>query len=176
MIIGLSGKKRVGKDTVAAMLELLLPNSKTYAFAARLKAEVARACGVTVPYIDEHKDNFRLILQGWGTDFKRKLHGEDYWIKKMQIALTNLNTDCVIVPDVRFKNESQFIKNNHGIIIRVERETGHLDKHISETELDSEPYDHLIVNNGTLEELLTKVENVVKQIKKHHGNTYTCRL
>lgn len=62
--IGLSGKKKSGKSTVANMIENCYPVGSVVklAFADALKQEVARACMVSLEYIETHKDNFRLIL------------------------------------------------------------------------------------------------------------------
>lgn len=165
MIIGISGKKRSGKDTVADILLGAHANSIKYSFSNPLKCEVARACGVTVEYIEEHKDNFRLILQGWGTDYRRKLFGEDYWIKKMDQAIEQFSgRSLVIIPDVRFMNEYDWVKLHDGIMVRVERPglpTG--DGHVSETELDNIPnWDIVIRNDGTIKDLIDQVNYKIK--------------
>lgn len=159
-LIGISGKKRTGKDTVADILVRLHPNTIKYYFAAPLKQEVARACGVSVEYIDAHKANFRLILQGWGTNFRRDLHDKNYWVRKMEIAIAHLEKfNTVVIPDVRFKNEYDFIKKNGGKVLRVSRATGMQDTHPSETELDKEKFDEIILNDSTIDHL---IEQVVK--------------
>ena len=162
MIIGISGKKRAGKDTVADILYVLHSNSVRYYFAQPLKLEVARACGVSVEYINEHKDNFRLILQGWGTNFRRELYDKNYWIKKMEVAISNLERyDNILIPDVRFKNEYVMVKSKGGIMIRV-LGISQPDSHVSEIELDNEPFDYVIDNREW--NLPTLIEQV-KQIK-----------
>lgn len=169
MIIGISGKKRSGKDTVADMLQMFIPKTIKYHFATPLKREVAMAMNVSVEYIDQHKDNFRKILQGYGTDYRRMLFGDDYWVNKMQTALsvisTNGSINNIIIPDVRFKNEYEFVKRNHGIMIRVNSSrTDNTDTHISETELDTFKFDYTIDNSGTLIELNEQVEHVATKI------------
>ena len=165
MIIGISGKKRSGKDTVADILLGTNDNSIKYSFANPLKCEVARACGVTVEYIEEHKANFRLMLQGWGTDYRRKLFGEDYWLKKMDQAVEQFSgRPLVIIPDVRFMNEYDWVKKNDGIMVRVNRpELQVVDGHVSETELDDIPnWDIVICNDGTIKDL---IEQTIYKIK-----------
>ncbi len=50
-----------------------------------------------------------------------------------------------------------------GIIIRLERDTGIIDKHISETELDGyEGFDYIVENNSSLGDLIFVLENIVK--------------
>lgn len=160
-LIGISGKKKSGKDTVADIFAITYEDVVKYHFAQQLKVEVSRACGVSIDYINEHKDNFRLILQGWGTNFRRDLYGINYWLEKMDIAIDHLsNHKIIIIPDVRFKNEYDFILKRGGTIIRVERATGLEDTHISETSLDDQVFDVRIDNNGTLAELVNKVKQI----------------
>ncbi len=168
MIIGLSGKKHCGKDTAANIICQLVPSCIKYAFAAELKNEVARATGFSVRYIDEHKESFRLILQGWGTDFRRKIFGEYYWIKKMEEAIVTLSSryQNIIIPDVRFKNELDWIKGKGGMVFRIERFVDFSDTHVSETELDGAQFDGVLLNHGTeqnLEDKLVKLD-IVKEL------------
>ena len=66
-----------------------------------------------------------------------------------------------IITDVRYKNEAEAIKSLGGILIKVDRETGYKDNHISETALDDyQDWDYVIDNNGTLEELIDKVKEL----------------
>ena len=160
-LIGISGKKRSGKDTVAEILSLTQPDVVKYWFAQQLKVEVALACNVSLAYLDTHKENFRLILQGWGTDFRRNMFGNDYWIRKMEIAVNQLSQHkTIVIPDVRFPNEYKYITSQGGIMIRVERETGLKDTHESETALDDFVFDYRIQNSGTIEELVEQVKQI----------------
>ena len=86
-----------------------------------------------------------------------------------------------IITDMRFPNEMNAIKN-HGITIRVQRpcpECGMINAvgthfavcsqqrslHPSETELDHATFDYLIENNGTLEDLIEKVKQILTKEK-----------
>lgn len=84
-----------------------------------------------------------------------------------------------IITDVRFPNEAQAIKDRGGIIIRVNREidTTALQKgsvllsdviksmsvehHPSETALDDYKFDYVIDNNGSIEELINRVRDLI---------------
>jgi hypothetical protein len=87
-----------------------------------------------------------------------------------------------IISDVRFPDEAQAIKDRGGILVRVDRsglypgnggtpfttnfETGETDVHRSETALnDYEDWDAVIDNNGTIEELVQEVEEMLKHFK-----------
>lgn len=174
-IIGLSGKKQTGKDTIINVLRHLQPNKNIIkiAFADALKEEVAIATGKSLEYITENKENFRLILQGWGTDFRRELCNKDYWIEKwLQRCIKQDDTQVafVVCPDVRFKNEAETIRKVGGKLFRVRRNTKLEDNHISETELTDTNfgYDDWIDNNGTLEDL----QKIVNKTFRRFGIIY----
>lgn len=162
-IIGLAGFKHSGKDTVAEIISKHCSSLNPYriGYADALKEEVSQATGCDIEYINANKDNFRLILQGWGTDYRRKLHGDDYWVRKLGNKLLHLNPKhhLVLIPDVRFKNEVDFIKQLNGQVWNVVRFLGTVDRHPSEIELaDYKEFDSVIDNTGTLEQLETRVK------------------
>ena len=84
-----------------------------------------------------------------------------------------------IITDTRFPNEAQAIKDRGGITIRIIRPdfvenilTGekflvkvHRQEHESETALDNYKFDYEIQNDGTIAELIDKVEVILKQEK-----------
>lgn len=68
-----------------------------------------------------------------------------------------------IITDTRFPNEAEAIKNKDGIIIRVVRKGQNSDVHVSETALDSWEFDHVIYNDGTIDDLIKKVQLCLQQ-------------
>ena len=87
-----------------------------------------------------------------------------------------------IITDTRFPNELQAVKDKGGINIRVnrpkERElilrnaTSIIDtrktlepEHKSETVLDNAEFDYVILNNGTIEDLVNECRNIIKDYK-----------
>lgn len=177
ILLALSGKKRVGKNTVAKLIEQQLIASNyphpiyTLAFADELKQEVAKACSVTMEYIEANKDTFRIMLQWWGTDFKRKLIKDSYWTDIIMRKLAGFPQDCVvIITDCRFENEYKMLQYVGAYMIRIIRLTNFTDTHSSETNLDNSllNWDLVIDNNGSLEALEEKVNGFVKKeiIKK----------
>lgn len=75
-----------------------------------------------------------------------------------------------IITDVRFPNEAQAIKDKGGVIIRVDRKVDEVpyqtleQRHPSETSLDDWRFDYYISNNGTLDRLKMKVEEVLQDL------------
>jgi len=73
-----------------------------------------------------------------------------------------------IISDCRFGNEAQAIKDRGGVVWRVDRDIIHQGEvprslHSSETSLDNWKFDYQIQNDGSLEELLSKVLEALKE-------------
>lgn len=187
-IIGLIGKKKSGKTTVANyIVELLHPRVvSVVGFADALKKEVAymllqtecseqleagfledteRAIENTLKHIEVCKSNYRLLLQWWGTDYRRKMFDENYWVRKVEQTIQSDNlSDVLIVPDVRFFNESNMIKKQEGVLIKIVRDDleASIDGHQSETEMDSIDFDYVIPNDGDIQDLKFSVRNLLR--------------
>lgn len=70
-----------------------------------------------------------------------------------------------VVDDVRFLNEAEAVRRHGGIMVRVVRPGFDADaQHRSEGGLDAyEGFDHVIYNDGSLEELRHTVDDVLGQ-------------
>lgn len=67
-----------------------------------------------------------------------------------------------VISDMRFPNELEAVKKRKGITIRVNRPSVKSeDEHESETALDNATFDHVIVNDGTIEDLTEKVKQIL---------------
>ena len=94
----------------------------------------------------------REVLQVIGTDIFRTMFDNNIW------ANAPFNKDwseynVVILTDCRFPNEKQAVEDRGGMVIRLERDTGLVDSHISETALDEVDFKHKYSNNGSFEDL-----------------------
>ena len=155
-LIGLVGRKRSGKDTVCEMLAGILPNVHRIAFADALKEELAAAMGVTTAYIEEHKSDLRLLLQAWGTEWRRNLCSPTYWIDQTRAKIEAAPEGAVVVvTDVRFPNEGDLIREMGGTVTRVYRcdVNAAEDEHASETAMDDYHCDAVIWNPPGLPQL-----------------------
>lgn len=105
----------------------------------------------------------REFLQILGTEIGRNID-KDIWVKSL---FMDYGEGCDwIIPDVRFINEAEAIKSRSGILIKVERDTGYVDNHASEHALDNyTSFDYIIQNNGNIEELVSKVEEIMLKEK-----------
>lgn len=227
-IIGISGKKGSGKDTIAKIIILLRAGFNPYTIERHLKnpenekfvfttntfikrfadpvkqiASILLDCdpkdfeseefknkklskrfwyyekkisGSKIPYSERGrkllgidagwgseanliKPTAREYLQKIGTEFGRILH-PDLWVNHLYQNHDWENFPNVIVPDVRFTNEVEAIKDNGGIVIRVTRDYSE-DTHPSETALDYyENWDYVIENTQDFEYLINQIIEV----------------
>jgi hypothetical protein len=175
MIIGLSGYAQSGKDSTAELLCL------NYGYTRLAFADPMRqALMIINPKLDSitHVSDFvedygwdvakrnpeiRRLLQVLGTDFGRKMLGDDVWIK---IALSNIKTeDKVVISDVRFPNEADAIRNLGGIVWRINRRNhSAVNGHASEHAMNNYMFNHVIYNDGTLEDLADEVFMLAKHL------------
>jgi len=104
----------------------------------------------------------RLILQLLGTEGGRDVIHPNIWVNATLGDLTD--NDRVIITDTRFPNEVEGIKRKKGIVIKIIRPSKvSTSSHPSETALnDYTNWDYVIVNDGTLEELETKVTEMLR--------------
>lgn len=170
IIIGLTGKKESGKDTVVRIVAKYLdPSIKTYklAFATEVKRKVAEMLGVSLQEIEDNKEMFRLILQGYGTDYCRKNFGENYWIgiwqKKLELLRNEVGRiDILFVPDIRFENEFNMLQKENALIFRVDAinksRLSKIDIHPSEQ--GDFPVDGVLLND------FSDINILVKQVKE----------
>jgi hypothetical protein len=72
--------------------------------------------------------------------------------------------DVLFITDVRFPNEADWVRSQSGVMVRVERDTGHSDNHSTETEMDSyKHYDYTIENNASINELAVPVGAMLRK-------------
>ena len=175
IIIGITGFKESGKDTIGSMIHNLFPGCVGYrvGFGDALKQEIAELTGGSIKVINENKSKpeLRYILQYYGTEIRRKFNGEDYWLNIVQEKIERFKAPCLIyIPDVRFENEVEMIKKYSGIIIKVDRirQRNHIsDFHSSETSMTKIVPDFFILNEDKgLRQLEWEVKCCVDRIKE----------
>lgn len=179
-LIGLSGRKRSGKDSIGSYLEHEHGYTIDY-FAKPLKEAVRNIFHWSKAHTDgpmkgepdlkEAVDPFwdlspRIVMQRFGTEVGRQIDAE-VWVKSLQLRVQQgLDSGHVkyVITDVRFENEAALIKKLGGEVWRVERPSLPVsgDMHPSETSLDRYNFDRVIVNDGTLEDLYLEVEAMLK--------------
>lgn len=135
---------------------------------------------------------YRGILQKIGTEAMRNIIHENVWINALfsdykeifvdrgigsihdtHSMSKNLGFPNWVITDTRFPNEAKAIRDRDGMVIRVNRmwaeendkTTFQQAIHPSETSLDDYEFDYTIDNNGTIEELIEKVREILVKEK-----------
>lgn len=181
MVIGLVGKRGVGKDSVAELIRIKW-GFGTASFAAPVKQACASIfCLDAYDMEDRTKKETidtrwgispRQMMQLVGTDCVRKQFGEDHWLKHMELRLKKMGEPFVVITDVRFANEAEMIKQQGGLLIGISRPTLHnsssTDAHCSESGINDIAVDYVLHNDGDLEQLAQKANMlghwVMKQV------------
>lgn len=169
-LIGLTGYAQSGKDTVG---QYLVTEHKyhrigfadavrdaVYTLNPMIKTDRWETLQEYIDYVgwDRAKvDNSeaRRLLQIMGTEVGRMLFGPDVWIN---IAERKAGSEPrVVITDVRFPNEADWIRSRGGIVVRVDRSgVGPVNGHASD-QLAFSP-DMTIDNVGTIDELYAEVD------------------
>lgn len=171
----ISGKARSGKHTVANII-------KEYYEKLNKKSAIT----IYAKYIKQYaKDYFnwdgreetkpRELLQQLGTDIiKSKLGMEDFQVRRMieDIKVLSYYFDVIIIPDARFIEEIEEIKNNFNNVysIRVNRIdyennlTNEEQHHPTEVALDNYNKFDYVVDNITIDNLKLEINNILKDV------------
>ena len=175
MIIGLSGYAQSGKDATANLLCLNYDYERR-AFADPIRTGIYRlnpwvsANNRVAELVDEygwdtakHNPEVRRLMQVFGTEVGRKMFGDNFWIKT---ALKDLvGTERIVISDVRYPNEADAIKALGGTMWRINRHNHPaVNGHASEHAMDNYMFNHVIYNDGTLDDLSDEVFMLAKEL------------
>ena len=174
LVVLISGFARSGKDTSAGMLKTILEGMGQRVKVTHYADHLKNLCKDWLDW-DGIKDDYgRTLLQYVGTNIVREQYPA-YWVDHMVQMLKFFGNmfDVVLIPDTRFPNEIERIRQSGYPIIhlRIDRgvdfDNGLTDEqknHISETALIDYPRDILVQNDGTLEDLHFKLMGVAEKI------------
>lgn len=150
MIIGLNGRMRAGKDTVASILIDSFSNVQRVAFADKLKDSAAAALRLSREELEELKLHGRIniqwnaerpvegrkkkvkdtrereisgreYLQYYGTEAHREVFGDDFWIEQALDRTGSTEGGILVVTDMRFPNELTAVQERGGVTVKVLR-------------------------------------------------------
>lgn len=192
MIIGLTGRAGVGKDSFADALGL-----PKIGFADALYQEVSEAFGVPVAFLRDRKQKERQafglsmaqcedidfvsciqqidrnlftprsprqILQWWGTEYRRA-QDENYWIDKARQRIKP--DDWVVLTDVRFENENALIQELGGKLVKILRAgIGAVNGHVSEEFWTHAKADFVIHNSDSMQALAGQAHLLLETLRK----------
>lgn len=174
MIIALGYRKESGKDTVANMLVEGYGYSKI-GISYRLKKFFVESFGLTwddvetptgkMRYNNDFQCTNREALQKIGHGF-RKYFGDDIWLRFLSQRLRQGGK--LVIPDLRYKNEFEFVKKLGGKCVRIDRKAAPRSLHITENQLVLVPddqWDYIIDNNGSFDHLHLVVEEMLEKFE-----------
>lgn len=134
MIIGITGHMGSGKDEAYKQLKRLGFDVVRYAFADPLKKMVKKHWKFTAKEMKEKPPKVRDALQKIGVMMREEVDSY-FWINALECEINRKDTERIysydkhiVITDVRFFNESVFVKKNKGIIIRIDRKDNTLRK------------------------------------------------
>lgn len=168
-IIGLSGKKRHGKDTVANIIKIY-SNRKvvTLSFAKPIKQALSIIhCISESHFDDESKESMlpcgktpRQLAQWLGTDVYRNQFDNNIWLNNMESRIMRYAAEdvLIVITDCRFQNEIDFVRSLGGSVWKVDASMRVCCTDMHESERVSDDCDIFIDNNLGI----TQLENTVK--------------
>jgi len=188
-IIGIGHRKRVGKDEVGKILYGLIKYSinlevgsnkiEIVSFADKIKDVAyqlyavyglqdknyyelnATERNIPLPHINKTP---RQIWIDLGKAIRDVVH-ENTWVDC--VIQEKRKCDYLLITDVRFPDEAKAIKNKGGILLKVDNPSIPIETDGADEVLASfNGWDHIIMNDGTLEDLNYKVCNVWREMTK----------
>lgn len=196
-LIGIHGHAGVGKDTVADYIREQFTDVYVEHFARPLKEAASIAFNIPLEHfyqreVKEVVNPFwnvspRQIAQFVGTEMFREKLGDllgsersrEFWLRRLHGRVSGelitdrdgeyTSGDTVIVPDVRFQNEYDWVIANGGKVIHISRPgfegSVGITNHASEAGISARQgfeANYLINNTGTLEDLYAQVDDFIK--------------
>ena len=169
-IILISGSARNGKDQTAEFIKEYIKHNNKRVLIIHYADFLKDFCAKHYGYRGVKDSADRQILQYVGTDIVRR-NNQDAWVNMMVELLKGVRTeyDFVLIPDVRFPNEIEIIKENFENVFCLNVVRHNFDNglapsqqsHPSETALLGYKFDENIFNDGTLEDLSNTVKNII---------------
>lgn len=173
ILVGIAGPKRSGKDTAARYL-VDQHGFLATSFAAPLRSFCCETLGIDFDELDETKESGvkwldyktspREFMQKAGTEFGRRMIHPELWVLSAMRRIERCPGANWVLPDVRFANEAEAIRDHGGIVLRMRGRGEFGDSHISESPLPAALVDFEIDNSGDLgwmhEQLDTLLERV----------------
>lgn len=191
MLIGLAGLARSGKDTAASVLARELGLYR-YAFADPIKRMLEQVFGNN--FVDGDREriepisgvSYRKLMQTLGTEWGRNIQPDLWtrvakakwewiseakpthdWLAGQSLGLP-MNFNGMVISDVRFDNEAEWIRSVGGIIVHVDRPSAQkvgLEGHASEQGLTMIHGDMVVENLSTLEAYRSALDYLVALLK-----------
>lgn len=181
-LIGITGKAGSGKDTVSAHL-VDKHHFVRYALAGPIKKAMCAAFSLSEGVFEDREMKEatidwlgyspRRLAQLFGTEFGRKIIGDDVWLRVAQRTLdwcvANFSGTFlgVVISDIRYDNEAEWVRKNGGEVWLIDRPGIHpVASHSSEAGVSAALVDRYLPNMGTLDDIKTVVDRLESLVTK----------
>ena len=178
IIIGIAGPAQSGKSTMAGEFRRIVEfRGQKYVeqpFAGPLKRMLA-SIGVDTSSLSKNapvafldgRITPRVMMQTLGTEWGRSLL-PDLWLRVWQHELDD-SANTVCVPDVRFDNEAELIRELGGVIIHIQRKPTAdmlaVPAHASEAGIRKEKGDIIFRNDRGIEKMARLAASILDNVK-----------
>lgn len=172
-IIGLLGRSRVGKDTVAEILCNKTGKYQIVRLSYPLKKAVCCLYDLTMDQLETSAKEAidtrwnktpREVIQSL-TDYMMNYMGNDFFTK---ILFNHYDSgkysDHIIIPDIRYPHDIVEIQKRGGIVIKIERPNNPI-RHEFEKHIDNLEGNMTIVNDKGLDHLHEKINQILRNIE-----------
>lgn len=169
-IIGLLGRSRSGKDTIAEYLCNHYPEYQIVRLSYPLKKAVCCLYDFTMDQVESSSKE--AMDQRWNktpretiqslTEYMMSFMGHDFFTKKLFQGYDNGKySNHIIIPDIRYPHDIVEIQKRGGIVIKVER-PNNLIQHEFEKHIDDLKGNITICNDKGIDDLHEKIRNLIK--------------
>jgi hypothetical protein len=180
LLVGISGKSRSGKDTLAWLLVDQLRawglDARRYGWADALKAVCRVEYGMTTKDARllqqvgvRYRDGYR-AGDAYRASMDVPAPTPDIWVTTLLGTIAEDAPDIAIISDCRFPNELDAITAEGGMTLRIERPdrpaSGRDDAHVSETALDNASFATIVQNGGGLHDLRRYARGLATHIRR----------
>lgn len=175
-IFVICGKARAGKDTFCSLIRSYYEEKGTKTINLQFSSYVKEYAKKIANWDGDDTSKPRELLQELSTEVIRKKIDPLFFVKRVigDIKVYSHYFDVITISDARAKVELDSIKENFDnvCVIKVVRPnfdnglTKKQQQHFTETDLDDyEKIDYTIINDGTIQDMKNKFEDLIKVIK-----------
>ena len=172
-VIGITANTdQAGKDSAASFInEYYSQKYENEKFAKPLKQMIASMTGESMEYLETTTFKDALLPSQWDIDGTPQTgrdlmimigHGlrqlqPNIWVNAMDERFLN-NPNPIIITDVRYRNEIEWIRSNNGVVVHIVRGKTKENRNLAEQQLDGyRGHDVILENNAGLWDLRDKV-------------------
>ena len=172
-IIG--GKARQGKDTVCSMIRKYYSEKGIKSINLQFSSYIKEYAKKISNWDGDDTDKPRELLQELGSEVIRKKIDPLFFVKRMigDIMVYSHYFDVITISDARFKVEIDSVKENFDNVVAIKVVRPNFDcglteeekQHSTEVDLDDyNSFDYEIINDGSIEDLNKKIEDLMKAL------------